>query len=546
MFRFRKKSNQKELIVGVNITGYFVNIVLLQKENNKNTIEDFVSESIPQDIEKEKVDNFVITTLKNYFSKLKTPKFKVFSLILESETIIRRIQIPKISSKELLEAVKWEIKTHIPFSVENAAISFSILGEIKSKEGAKYDLLVAVVQKESIERTKTIFEKASIHLDSLTIAPFAVWNLLKAGDILKKEQRTAFVEIGSENTKIIFFDGESLDFYREIPIGGMHFTKSMIGLFVADKWQMNLDYRQAEKLKIKYGIPDENTTEVTEEGLPLKQIYQVLRPTLRRFLNEINRSFNYYKEQFSKVSIDRVILSGENSKIKNLDLHLSSEIGVKIEKIEDLLKIEKGQTIKDLNEFLLSIPNIALAIGVALLQNKEMDFTSKGVSGNILSGKIEIERLTPSKQTAIAIVGLIALSYILTLYLVTTNVENTIKKYEKLIKEQRLLLLNLKLLKDKEETLSKIESQKNYLRPLIVEIANIMPTKVNLDTFTFNNSTKSFAISGTSKDMFSVGNFLKKLESSSYFDNVFLVEAKKTGDENIYKFSITFTLKGKI
>ena len=548
MFGLGKKKNvSREASIGVNISAHVINITELVRDGDKTIIESFNSIEIPVDLEKDRAETFIVEALKKHFSTVKSKKAGVFSLISGSEVIIRRMQLPKIGKKELLEAIKWEIKTHLPFPVETAVINYSVLDEIKTKEVTKLDLLVAVVQKASVDRSRGLFEKAGIHLEGLSISPFAVWNLLKRTSILKKDKRTAFIDVGSETTRIVFFDGENLEFYRELPIGGMHFTKSMIGLFVSDKWQMNLNFEQAEAVKRLYGIPEEGTPDLAQDGLPLKQIYQVMRPTLRRFLNEVERSFGYYKEQFSKVSIDRVIMAGGASKMKNLDTHLSSELGISIEKIEDLIKVEKGPLIKDGDLLIKTIPHIAIAMGAALSQSKEMNFIGKSKSRlRPDSGEITKSFLPqiplPKNFYAAAVVSAFII-YIAALAAMNVSFNKRIAGYRQLINEQKILLANLKTLSEKQDILSKVEKQKVPIRPAIAELTNLLPKNSFLDAFSFSNASKVISISGTSADMYLVGDLLKKLGSSGFFSDTALVEARKTADKKSVGFAMSFKLK---
>ncbi|MFA5103777.1 MAG: type IV pilus assembly protein PilM [Candidatus Margulisiibacteriota bacterium] len=548
MFGFgKKKYTVRNGAIGVNISAHVINIIELLREGDKKIVESYNSIEIPADLDKDRAETFIIESLKKLFSDVKSKKTGVFSLISGSEVIIRRIQVPKIGKKELLEAIKWEIKTHLPFPVETAVINFSVLDETKSKEATKLNLLVAAVQKTSVDRTRGLFEKAGIRLEGLSIAPFAVWNLLKGTSILKKDKRTAFIDVGSENTKIVFFDGENLEFYRELSIGGIHFTKSMIGLFVSDKWQMNLNFEQAEAMKRRYGIPEEGTSDLTEDGLPLKQIYQVMRPTLRRFLNEVERSFGYYKEQFSKTSIDRVVLAGGASKMKNLDSHLSTELGINIEKIEDLIKVEKGPLIKDGDLLIKTIPHIAIAMGAALSQAKEMNFIGKtrsrfsrddGEKTESILSKISL----PKNFYTAAVISVFVI-FIATLAALNISLDKSIAGYRKFIDEQKTLLANLKTLSEKQEILSKVEKQKVPIRPAIAELTNLLPKNSFLDAFSFNNASKGISITGISANMYLVGDLLKKLGSSGFFSDTALVEARKAADKKSVGFSMNFRLK---
>ena len=548
MFGLGKKiKGAPEAAIGINISAHVINTVELMQVGDKTVIESYSSTEIPVNLEKDRAEDFIVESLKSLFSAVKNKKTCVYSLISGSEVIIRRMQVPKIGKKELMEAIKWEIKTHLPFPVETAVINYSVLDEIKTKDITKLDLLVAAVQKASVDRTHALFERAGIRLEGLSIAPFAVWNLLKDTAILKKDKRTAFIDVGSESTKIVFFDGENLEFYRELAIGGSHFTKSMIGLFVSDKWQMNMNFEQAETMKRLYGIPEEGTSDLTEDGLPLKQIYQVMRPTLRRFLNEVGRSFGYYKEEYSKVSIDRIVLAGGASKMKNLDSHLSTELGINVEKIEDLIKVEKGPLIADAELLIKTIPHLAIAMGAALSHSKEMNFIGKTKSSLKQTGGAEAFKflsqipLPKNFYTAAAISAVVV--YIASLAAMNVSLNNNISRYRKLIDEQKKLLVNLKILSEKQDILSKVEKQKIPIRPAIAELTNLLPKNSFLDALSFGNSSKGISISGIAADMYLVGDLLKKIESSGFFSDTALVEARKTADKKSVGFSMNFKLK---
>jgi len=548
MFGFGKKTAAAESTIGVDISGNVINIIEIKHDSSKITVENFSSIEIPQDLQKEQIDDFVISTLKQTFSSIKLKKQDIFSILSGSEVVIRRIQIHKMGKKDLTEAIKWELKSHLPFPIEAAVINYTLLEEIKAKDTTKLELLVAAVHKESVEKTRSRFEEAGIHLDGISIAPFAAWNLLKKTGLLQKNRTTALINIGSETTKITFFNGENIEFYREVSLGGIHFTKAMIGLFVSDKWQMNLNYEQAEEVKRKYGVPEENTEETTEDGVPLKQIYQVLRPTLRRFLNEVSRSFSYYKEQFAKTSVDKVFVSGGSSKLKNIETHLSSELGLNVEKLENFLKFEKGKNITNETLLLETLPHMAIAIGTALSQAKEMNFIGTSQKRKLglndpSSAKSPLPQLNLSTKAYIALGLSGAVAYLAFLATMNISLNNGIANYRSLLDEKKALLSNLKVLSEKQAILSKIEGQKTPIRVALTELTNLMPANSYLDTFTFNNSSKNISISGNSADMNSVGDLLKKVEGSAFFSDTSLSEARRSADKKTVDFSMNLNLK---
>ncbi|MEK7375713.1 MAG: pilus assembly protein PilM, partial [Candidatus Margulisiibacteriota bacterium] len=304
-------AGKKPNLVGIDTSGGYVRLSELKvDEKGTAVLENYVVAEIPAVKETEDKKSAAIKTLKEAFSKLSSDKKDVFAMIAGSDVSIRRVFLPKLSGKDLAEAIKWETKTHFPFPVDKVMIDHHVIGKAEEKGSEKLDTWIVAAQKDFIAQNNMIFEKAGINLNGISVPPFAAWNLLKIENQLKENTITVFISIGFEITGISFFNGQKLEFYRDISIAGNNITNAMVGQFVTDNWQMNINYEQAEKLKRQYGIPAEGTEEKSADGVLLSNILQIIKPVLRRFLNDVLRSFDYYKEQYHRDKIDRVIISG--------------------------------------------------------------------------------------------------------------------------------------------------------------------------------------------------------------------------------------------
>ena len=102
---------------------------------------------------------------------------------------IKRISIPSLPKAELKEAVRWEIKDHLPFPVETAEIDFHILDEFVEDNVKKLDLMAVACPNHLIDRTLSIVQEAGLQPTHLDVAPFALWNALLPGISLKKKKQ---------------------------------------------------------------------------------------------------------------------------------------------------------------------------------------------------------------------------------------------------------------------------------------------------------------------------------------------------------------------
>lgn len=551
-----KKGPDHFVSTAIDFSGGYIRLAEVTDAETGVRLENFRVVQIPlASDETEKARN-ILKALKEVLGSLPDQKRKFFSVIYGSDVVIRRLLLPKLKDKALLEALRWELKSHIPFPVEKAVIDYYLLGTVHEKGAEKLDLLAVAVPKESIGSICSIFSQAGIKLDGISVTPFAVWDLVRRSGALEKEKTTAFVDIGAETTRIVFFSGENLEFYREVSLGGDNFTKALVGLFVSDKWQMNFSFEQAEKAKDLYGIPAEGTGEITPEGVPLFQILQLFKPVLRRFMNEIVRSFSYYKEQFRHDSIDKVVISGGTSNMKGLDVFMSAALECNVSKFTftESVAIEKGAGVADegrLNEIL---PHLSVAIGTALSRARELDLLKRSGSceraGIDLSSLLEntpLARLTAfkvslPKRTFAPVVLSFLLLFIAVIIGVNVLINNSLAHYKNIIRDRELLLNNVKSLSDKQSVLAKIESEQPPLREAMAELTNILPPDAYLDSFSYTTASKVFSVAGHCTYMSSVGKAVEKIERSPYFEKTVLLEAKRDLAKSGINFKLNFNL----
>jgi type IV pilus assembly protein PilM len=546
----RKNNEDKNLLltVGIDISERSIALVEIQDSDEKLVIESFDTLEIPQTADNENKNSSIIRFLKESFSRFPAGKHSVFSILSGSEVIIRRLSTPKMKEKDLIQAIKWDIKSHTPFPITSALIDYRSLGEVREKGVDKLDLLAVAVQKEAIDNTCLLFEAAGIKLDGVSVAPFAIWSLLKKTQLLQKDKITAFINMGSDTTKILFFNGENLEFYRELNLAGNNFTKA-IANFVSSETKKPANYEEIEKIKRDYGIPVEGTTEKTPEGIPLIELLAALKPVLRRFSNEIVRSFSYYKEQFQKESIDRILISGGSSKLKNIDAFLSSELEGRVEKLDELLSPESGHNIKDEARLKENLPRLAIALGTALSKSKEINLIKKSGHGPKINVSAELNKyasvfskIAPSTKVS-TFIGVIAITaLVIATLMINISVNNSISYYKKMLEEKKLTLENIKILSERRVILSKIEKEQTPIRQAIADLTNLMPSGAFLNGMSFDNAAKTVSIAGHCGNINSVAALLENIENSSFFSGSSLIEAKKSDTGNEIDFKMSFKI----
>lgn len=258
------------------------------------------------------------------------PSFAVFSSV---------ITLPAMSSKELVNAVKWEAKKFVPMPLEEMVLDWKVLKDESekrdrlriprplakkpesSKEGTpepqqseKKDehravkVLLTAAPRSLVERTVGIFKKAHIELVSLETQSFALQRSLIGND----RSVIMMLDIGAVSTDISVVVGGIPVLNRSIDVGGATITTALANT-------MNIDSNRAEQFKRDFGI--------TGEG-PEEKVPKTIEFTFTAIVNEIRYVLNLYSGQHD-TPIEKIILAGGSAFLPHLSEYLSSVLNIK-------------------------------------------------------------------------------------------------------------------------------------------------------------------------------------------------------------------------
>lgn len=529
--------------IGLDADQKSVKLVELQDSPQGLTLTKFAIEAV------EKKDSLEALTasIKKVFAAQAIEGKEIYAAISGLAVSIRRIRIPEMPESEIQGAIKWEAKNYLPFPIENIHIDYSLLGKIKEQNVSKLDVLAVAVPREEMNKHINSIEAAGLKVLGLTIAPFAIWDLLNSSIKATNGETIAVIEMGCETSSINLFKDNTLQFTREISVAGESFTKCLTGTIVADNFQLNLNREQAEAIKIKHGIPKEDEEGKTEEGVPLSQVRAAVKPTLRRFINEIQRSFDYYKEQFLEEKIHRVYLSGGSSLLKNLDAFLGESFDIPIEIINPFQNIKISPELNSKVEEIKALaPRLMLATSLAAGKTKGLNLIkgqlkkkkakTKDPSAKAafdwsnLKTSLKLDNLAKNfENIPVASIILVALLVLLIVGAFGYNfyLQNQINYFKSELDSKKLALADLKSLLNRRMIVKKISAEETKVRETLGKLVSLIPADVVLDSLTYINETRAALITGTCSDIKTTGNLLKTIESSPYFSKAQLKEAKK-------------------
>jgi type IV pilus assembly protein PilM len=359
-------------IIGLDIGSHSIKVVGLKMTSRGPFLTRAGIKEIPYGREKGDL-TFISEVIKALFVELALKPGKVRVTVSGSGVNVRRITIASMPKAELKEAVRWEVRSHLPFPVESAQIDFHILEEFSEDRVKKLDLIVVACPNHLTEQTLSIVAGAGLKATHLDVGPFALWNALLAWGQIEQEEGVALIDLGSDKTGIHFFKNGILQFSREVPPAGADLTRAIME-GIETEVEPYLLYERAEKIKREVGIPAEAGHEkAVSKSIHLSKISFLIRPVLERLAAEISRSLDYYRNQFQVDRVDRLLLTGGGSNLKNLSSYLMAEHRLPVELFNPLRKMLFDPKKTDARALDQEGPMFTVAAGVAIPAGKQVE-----------------------------------------------------------------------------------------------------------------------------------------------------------------------------
>jgi len=337
-------------IIGLDIGSSYVKLVQLKDIKGGYELELFDMVPLPPEIivDGSIIDSFrLIDTLKELLRKSRIKiKDTVIGIAGHSSVIIKRISLPEMSEEELSESIKFEAEQYVPFSIEDVNLDFQILGP--KEEAGQMDVILVAVKKDTINEYVNAVRESGLYPIIVDVNHFALENMYEINYEIESNRNVAIVNIGASTINMNILKGGISVFTRDSAVGSNLHTEAL-------QREFNLTYENAERLK--RGEPIEN--------IPPEDAFSIMELASEEIIDDINRSFEFYRSTELHEDINEVILSGGCTLIKDFPKLLSEKVGIETKVIEPFKNIKISQKI-DLSYMEEIAPIAAVATGLAL------------------------------------------------------------------------------------------------------------------------------------------------------------------------------------
>lgn len=353
MIFFGKRKNQFGLGIDIGTKG--VKIVEISKKKDKFVLEnygeinlDIAGKQFFRYFDKNtlnpSVDNITrairailseseITTTKAVFS---LPDFATFSISFD---------LPSMTGKEIKSAVAFEARKYIPLPLSEVVLDWQIIST-DPKEG-RTKILMMAIPKILVDHYKKIAENSGLELVALEAEAIA----LKRAIMKPNDPITCLVEMGFQSTNVIIVENGSIKTTFSFDIAGKDLTLTL-------SETLNIEIGEAEKLKIRNGLSQDN-----------RECATVISSVLALVVEKVKRVMREYQTKENK-KIEQMILSGGTAKTIGIIKYFQEMIdygdflGVKVKPGEPFNDIEYPPALEV--KIKRSNPVFAIALGEAL------------------------------------------------------------------------------------------------------------------------------------------------------------------------------------
>jgi type IV pilus assembly protein PilM len=342
------KSSQ---ILGVDISSTTVKLLELSRHGEAYRVESFAVAPLPPEAVVEKNINEIETvgaTVEGVIARSGTMARRVAAAVSGSSVIIKTITAPEGLSEEDLEAqLTLEIDQYIPYSLDEVAIDFEVLGPAPGRPEEIEVRLVACRQETIDSRVETL-EVAGLKPTVMDVEVFALGRSLKllSSQMPSLEtQRVAMIDIGaSMMTLSVFVDGESL-YTREQLFGGRQLTDEIMSRY-------DLTYEEAGRAKKRGGLPEDYERDV-------------LGPFCDATVQQISRSLQLFFSSSEHASLDQIVLCGGVASIHGLSTLVEERLSIPTVVADPFANMSISPTV-DAQALREDAPALMVACGLAM------------------------------------------------------------------------------------------------------------------------------------------------------------------------------------
>ncbi|MDD4937690.1 MAG: type IV pilus assembly protein PilM [Candidatus Shapirobacteria bacterium] len=336
-------------VVGIDIGRNTIKLVSLSKNGEILLLDSLGEAKVPMieiktDEDKGKFLGESEKIIRDLMDDLKIKPKQVVASLQEDEVISRLVRLPPLKDSEIMDALKFEAETFVPYPLEEVSIDYEI---VEKDDAGRLTIFVVAARNKLIQFYIKLFKSLGLELLALESPSVALRRVVRNG--LITVERLIVVDFGEKFFDIFNMNKGNVYFARSISVGGESITRAIsLGL--------SLDMASAEEYKKAYGMKE---TEL--EG----KIRVAVMPVFNNIAEEIRKAMSLFVEDSGGKKVELLVLTGGGANLPGMAEELTKLLGIEVQVMQPFSKID---ITKIKTQFNLTIDGcrFSLAVGLAM------------------------------------------------------------------------------------------------------------------------------------------------------------------------------------
>lgn len=221
--------------------------------------------------------------------------------IPETQSFVRAIELPAMTTGELDEAVQWAIREHIPFDLDRMYIDWQLL-ETPARQPGYNQVVVGAAQKNVVDPLLQVADGVGLQVVALELESQALVRSLLPRDA-RDVVGVLMIDLGATSTNIIYFDQGATRFTTSLQRGGDDLTQKL-----------------AQELKLQPSIAAEKKALIgVQDSAQDAQIAVTLRAATMQLVQQISQIVTEVTTQLqSPQGLRAILLAGGAANLPGL------------------------------------------------------------------------------------------------------------------------------------------------------------------------------------------------------------------------------------
>ncbi len=343
---------KKKSVAGLDIGSSSIKMVELDGKLNSLNLVSLGFENLPGDtiIDGQIMElNVVSDVIQSVCANHQVNAINVVTGVSGHSVILKNIVLPPMTREELEESIDWHAEEHIPYDLADVCLDYQITSETQEST----NVLIAACKRERIDNIKQAIQLAGKTPFIIDVDTFALQNCYEVNYQPSDDDVVTLLNIGASTMNVNIVQGTRSLFTRDITVGGSQFTDVLQRSF-------GLNFQEAEA--VKRGVVD------AVEGVEEKAIEPLMNNVTEIVAMEIQKTFDFYRAttEDNETVVQKILISGGGSKLVGLADELSQRLELPVEVLDPFRNIKVDSKKFDPEYLKEIVPEMAVAVGLAV------------------------------------------------------------------------------------------------------------------------------------------------------------------------------------